>query len=169
MAPSASPSRRGQVLGADLLVAIVLFTAAVAAVTQMAALQDRTAGPRALLDARRAATTLSTQAGEPFDWTGETVKVPGLALRPLEVDEVLLKRFLDLGAENASEALGVAGYHFYFEMLHLNGSVADANGTLARLGAYPPANRTHVAVGESRVRYRRQPVRLRVLLGIPRE
>jgi hypothetical protein len=67
--------------------------------------------------------------GFPEYWNDSNVQVLGLASEENVLNETKILMFVQMDYDSSRRVLGIPAYEFYFQVLHLNDTQAQANGT----------------------------------------
>lgn len=76
-------------------------------------------------------------SGLPRDWNETNVQVLGLASEESVLNETKLLMFVNMDYDNTKYILGIPSHEFYFQLVHLNGTQAQSQGTDLVLGLDP--------------------------------
>lgn len=110
--------------------------------------------------------TLIRTRGFPEYWNASNVEILGLASEENVLNETKLLMFVQMGYDDSKRILGVPAYQFYFQVLHLNGTQATANGTelVAGLNPLDYPNSTTVVPLERYILFDSKVAKLRFML-----
>jgi hypothetical protein len=110
--------------------------------------------------------TIIRTRGFPEHWNESSVQVMGLASEENVLNETKILMFVQMDYENTKRILGIPAYQFYFQILHLNNSQAQANGTDLVQGLDPLGfqNSTMVVPLERYILFDSKVARLRFIL-----
>ncbi|MBU0530420.1 MAG: hypothetical protein KKC05_02000 [Nanoarchaeota archaeon] len=158
---------RGQIWSVDFVVsAIIFFTVLFLVIlvwnytsvqgSEVLALKNMQSAAMKTSDA------LIRTGGLPDDWNGTNVYVIGLADGDNILNQTKVLRFINTPYSKAKSLL-TGEYDFYFEMLHLNGTVINESGTNLTTGAVIIDPVVVVPV-ERYVLYRDEITRLRLIV-----
>ena len=129
-------SKRAQIAIADLFIALFVATILIIVIIStwnayVKVLEDDVGYKEMQIIAFQAADLLVKSGGEPADWENDpdNVYTMGLASSDRELSPEKVSAFVnDITLGNASLALGVGFYDFYFRLRHINGTVLEEFG-----------------------------------------
>ena len=112
------------------------------------------------------ADTLIRTRGFPEDWNPSNVQLIGLAEEENVLNQTKLISFVTMDYSEAKRILGVPSYEFFFQVAHLNGSQASAQGTDLVIGTDPTgvANTTIVVPIERNILFDHKVAKMRFML-----
>ncbi len=110
--------------------------------------------------------TIIRVKGFPEDWNESSVEVIGLASEENVLNESKILMFVNMDYGEVRRLLGVSGYNFFFQLLHLNDTQAYSNGTALVTGLDPTglSNTTAVVPVDRYILFDHRVAKLRFIL-----
>ncbi len=110
--------------------------------------------------------TIIRVQGYPPQWSPSNVEILGLAMEENVLNQTKLIHFVGMDYQEAKRLLGIPGYHFYFRVGHLNGTLAELEGVPLETGLDPTSytNSTVIVPVERYVLFDHRVARIKFML-----